>query len=585
MNRIGVAIVGVNGAVASTRDRRRRADEARPRAAHRHGHRADGRADRRVDHRAPRLRAAREPGLRRAGTSSSRTSTRARCTTRCFPPHTLEQVQAELERVTPWPAVFAHDVRREARGQERRPRAATHREEIAILEREPRGLQARERPRPRRHGEPRVDRALPRGAAGPQETSRAFEAGLDASDPAITPAMRYFYAANKLQIPYCNFTPSLTNVPALDAAGRARWATRSRAWTARRGRRCSRRRSRRCSARAACSSRAGTRRTSSATTTARCSTRPSSNKTKVLSKAAVLDSIVGYHVENHQVHIHYYKPARRLERGLGQHRHRRASPASRCRSRSTSSARTRRSRRRSSSTSSACSTSRSARGERGIQRQLSMFFKSPYHAPGRDAGARPLQAGEAPPRLGARARDEQRQVRAHERREGARGAHASDARVGRGAGAVPSPLFGGTPVAHAGRAPRLADRHRRRARRGGARARPRHPLGPVRARGDGVRGGVRAVRRREALPAHALRDERAARGARRRRACARATRSSSRRTASSRRRWRCSRSARSRCSPTSTWRPGASIRPRPRRRSRRARARSCRCTCTAAPPT
>ena len=35
---------------------------------------------------------------------------------------------------------------------------------------------------------------------------------------------------------------------------------------------------------------------------------PASNKTKVLSKAAVLDSIVGYRVENHQVHIHYYKP-------------------------------------------------------------------------------------------------------------------------------------------------------------------------------------------------------------------------------------------------------------------------------------
>src|SRR5258708_18764554 len=35
---------------------------------------------------------------------------------------------------------------------------------------------------------------------------------------------------------------------------------------------------------------------------------PSSNKTKVLSKSAVLDSIVGYKVDNHQVHIHYYKP-------------------------------------------------------------------------------------------------------------------------------------------------------------------------------------------------------------------------------------------------------------------------------------
>jgi myo-inositol-1-phosphate synthase len=35
---------------------------------------------------------------------------------------------------------------------------------------------------------------------------------------------------------------------------------------------------------------------------------PGANKTKVLSKSAVLDSMVGYHVENHQVHIHYYKP-------------------------------------------------------------------------------------------------------------------------------------------------------------------------------------------------------------------------------------------------------------------------------------
>ena len=29
--------------------------------------------------------------------------------------------------------------------------------------------------------------------------------------------MRYFYVANKLKAPYCNFTPSLTNVPALDS--------------------------------------------------------------------------------------------------------------------------------------------------------------------------------------------------------------------------------------------------------------------------------------------------------------------------------------------------------------------------------
>ena len=140
-------------------------------------------------------------------------------------------------------------------------------------------------------------------------------------------------------------------------------------------------------------------------------------------KSAVLDSIVGYHVENHQVHIHYYKPrgdskeawdnidivgfARHPDAdegqlplpGLG------ASP------------------RRSSSISCASSTSPSAAGERGIQRQLSMFFKSPYRVAGGDARARPLQAGAAPPRLGAR---QERQLKGASRRangaEAARGA-------------------------------------------------------------------------------------------------------------------------------------------------------------------
>ena len=52
--------------------------------------------------------------------------------------------------------------------------------------------------------------------AAPVHASRAaFEAGLDRSDPAISPAMRYFYAAADLGIPYCNFTPSFTNIPAL----------------------------------------------------------------------------------------------------------------------------------------------------------------------------------------------------------------------------------------------------------------------------------------------------------------------------------------------------------------------------------
>ena len=108
---------------------------------------------------------------------------------------------------------------------------------------------------------------------------------------------------------------------------------------------------------------------------------PSSNKTKVMSKAAVLDSIVGYHVDNHQVHIHYYKPRGDSKEawdnidivgfaGIPMQ----------------------------IKVNFLCQDSALAaplvidlvrlldvakrQGERGIQRQLSMFFKSPYHAPG-----------------------------------------------------------------------------------------------------------------------------------------------------------------------------------------------------------
>jgi myo-inositol-1-phosphate synthase len=108
---------------------------------------------------------------------------------------------------------------------------------------------------------------------------------------------------------------------------------------------------------------------------------PGSNKTKVMSKSSVLDSIVGYHVENHQVHIHYYKPrgdskeawdnidivgfagvpmqikVNFLCSGLG--------PRGAARRRSRAPPRRRQARRRA-----------------GIQRQLSIFFKSPYHAEG-----------------------------------------------------------------------------------------------------------------------------------------------------------------------------------------------------------
>ena len=404
MNRIGVGIVGVNGAVASTLIA---GVELMKRGLAPRIGMVTERTDARIaesTHRAARLRPAREPGVRRLGPAVRERATRARSTTRCCPPHVLEKVRAELERVQPVAGASSRTT------TSRTSRARTSCEPSATARRS-RSSSANLEAFKKDNGLERVvmvnlastERFL---EVQPVHSDlRAFEAGLDANDPAITPAMRYFYVANKLRIPYCNFTPSLTNVPALDAARRrdgqpVRGHGRQDRPDARQdGAR------RRCSARAACSSRAGTRPTSSATATAWSSTRPASNKTKVLSKSAVLDSIVGYHVENHQVHIHYYKPRGDskeawdnidivgfagvpmqikvnflcqdsalaaplvidLVRLLDVAQARAASAASSGSSRSSSS--------------------------------------RPTALPGEIAGARPLQAGEAPPRLGARSRD------------------------------------------------------------------------------------------------------------------------------------------------------------------------------------
>jgi myo-inositol-1-phosphate synthase len=192
--------------------------------------------------------------------------------------------------------------------------------------------------------------------------------------------MRYFYAANQLQIPYCNFTPSLTNVPALEQhanemanpfAGMDGKTGQTLLKTAL----ASMFRARRLFIEGWYSTNVLGNSDGLALDA------PSSNKTKVMSKAAVLDSIVGYHVDNHQVHIHYYKPRGDSKEawdnidivgfaGIPMQ----------------------------IKVNFLCQDSALAaplvidlvrlldvakrQGERGIQRQLSMFFKSPYHAPG-----------------------------------------------------------------------------------------------------------------------------------------------------------------------------------------------------------
>lgn len=62
---------------------------------------------------------------------------------------------------------------------------------------------------------------IERGPA--HETIEAFEAAIDANDPAIGPSMLYAYAAIMEGVPYANGTPSLTaDIPALDVLAKER---------------------------------------------------------------------------------------------------------------------------------------------------------------------------------------------------------------------------------------------------------------------------------------------------------------------------------------------------------------------------
>ena len=217
----------------------------------------------------------------------------------------LDEVKDDLLAIKPWPAIFARQYAENVTGDNvvKRP---SMREEIEALTRNIEEFK-------RAHGVERVvmvNLASTEAFLAPSAvhaTLAAFEAALDESSPQITPAMRYFYAAARGGTPHCNFTPSLANVPALEELA----ARTKMPFTGMDGK---------------------TGQTLLKTALAPMfrvrhlhvdgwySTNvlgnndglildsPASNKTKVLSKSSVLDSIVGYHVENHQVHIHYYRP-------------------------------------------------------------------------------------------------------------------------------------------------------------------------------------------------------------------------------------------------------------------------------------
>lgn len=222
-----------------------------------------------------------------------------------IPHQQLEQIKDKLESITPWPAVFSREYAENLRG-ENVVVVDGMRDEVAHIQKTIEDFKTV-------NG---CDRVVMVNLASTErwmelspchQTLEAFEKGIEAGDSAISPAMRYFYVANKLGVPYCNFAPSLTNVPALQEQAE----TTGNPYAGMDGK---------------------TGQTLLKTALASMFKvrdlkvegwysvnflgnndglvldAPSSNKTKVLSKAAVLDSIVGYRVENHQVHIHYYKP-------------------------------------------------------------------------------------------------------------------------------------------------------------------------------------------------------------------------------------------------------------------------------------
>ncbi|MFI5837225.1 inositol-3-phosphate synthase [Micromonospora sp. NPDC051300] len=134
---------------------------------------------------------------------------------RVVEPAHLEAVAGPLGKISPWPAVADPAYCRNATGANAVP-IGPLRERVAHL----RGDLARFRAETSAQQIVVVNlastEARPDPASPTLRTLAGFEAGLDADDPVITPGLLYAYAALREGCPYVNFTPSLgADVPAL----------------------------------------------------------------------------------------------------------------------------------------------------------------------------------------------------------------------------------------------------------------------------------------------------------------------------------------------------------------------------------
>lgn len=222
-----------------------------------------------------------------------------------IPPHRLATVEKELRAIRPWPGVTSEKFLPADLGMHL-VQAKSYRDELRIMAEQVKAFQV----------ENKLSRAVMVNLTSTERftevedvhrTIEAFEAGLDANDPRISPAMKYLYLAITSGISHANFTPSLSNIPALEKLSLQRKVPIA-------------------------GEDGKTGQTFLKTVLApafvvrdlrvdgwystnilgnndgRVLHDPGSNKTKVTSKKGVLDDVLGYAVPDHQVHIHYYRP-------------------------------------------------------------------------------------------------------------------------------------------------------------------------------------------------------------------------------------------------------------------------------------
>ncbi len=224
-----------------------------------------------------------------------------------LPAAQLAPAAPALARIRPWPAIVDREFCRNVDGVHRMA-AETHRDRVETVRRDLRrfaddeqldatvviNLASVERP---------IDPDAPA-----LQTLAAFEAALDADDPSIGPALVYAYAALSDGIPYANFTPSVAaEVPALveladeqgvPIAGKDGKTGQTMLKTL-----------------IAPGLRARSLHVDGWFSTNILGNRdgealadPDSLQSKLQTKESVLDSILGYEVEDHIVAIHYYRP-------------------------------------------------------------------------------------------------------------------------------------------------------------------------------------------------------------------------------------------------------------------------------------